>query len=766
MFLRRRAVSRERFAVEDDVKEAGRQRVQVVGRRRRPACFVGRRTVECSARRGDRFADPADEVVVGEDQVAPGHDKVGRAHVAVDETVAVQHIEGFAHRPQPGESQRLRGTLAQVFGEQRQDPRVTAQRRAVDPGHEGGELVLAPRRRDFEDAGDGLVLQMRPRQPVGAHGAVPGLLVMTHLGDIGPFVFPSTVELHDLERGAHAARSEALDYAVFAAPERHDLIFGPEPRRRRRWRRRRLAQQGREARVERGRFAALRRLVRHARSQHVQGLAVGLVVSAFEQDAQAGAQRVAVRAGVCGVQPLRAHFRRRGRRPFSGRGAGRGHALFGRELGQLEAGEDGRIVVPDENRLRRQVAVQDRRVVQGLAMHLAQRAQCRPGEGQPCRGIPRRIPRALFDGGCQRVGDREEVHFARVAGRRLPGIEYAGRPGMPLQAAQRLELPSRSGLGVRLVARGQVVEMQDHVVGPRGVDTLVYAVKPFLRRRATLQVDIAGEPTQGTVEGDGALRCQKKAEPPDLLRAQCRRRVEIERLAPLLQRAEPHSADHSAGQLPSVRRFARQQHDAVHVTEVRYRPAATRPDLARLDRDSIRLLDHEVGVSVDPPSRPVLDFDDAHADRTDGDQVDLVRLELVRDRPGEVGQQQPLVVAGPQRRLDAALEMLERRAFALVGEWPAVERRHVHVAVPKNDAAQHTLTSRVGARGEPAVGLVAARSSGSGLHRSADGGPSRRVPAVPVGSGRLLRCRRWSWPRRGGSTSRSRRRPGGRARVR
>lgn len=325
--------------------------------------------------------------------------------------------------------------------------------------------------------------------------------------------------------------------------------------------------------------------------------------------------------------------------------------------------------------------MQDWRAVHRLPVQLAQRAQRRPGESQPRRGVPLRVRRALIDGRSQRVGDGEEVHLPRVAGRRLPGIEHARRPGVQLQPVQRLELPFRSGLGIRLVARREVVEMKDHLVVPGGVNPLVHAVEPFRRGGAALQVDVAGEPPQGTVDGNGTLWLQESAEPRDLLRAQCRRRVEIDGLAPLLQRAEPHPPDDPAGQFPYPRRLSRQQDHAVYAPDVRHGLAASGPDLPGLVRDPVRLLFHQVRVLVDPSPRPVLDLDDPHTRRTDGDHVDLVRLELVRDRPGQVGQQHPPVVAGPQRRLDAASEMFERRALALVGERPAREMNDLHRAV-------------------------------------------------------------------------------------
>ena len=60
------------------------------------------------------------------------------------EAVAVQHVEGFAHRPQPEEGQRVGGGLVEIVHEQRQDLNGITQRPAFDPGHERRELVLAP----------------------------------------------------------------------------------------------------------------------------------------------------------------------------------------------------------------------------------------------------------------------------------------------------------------------------------------------------------------------------------------------------------------------------------------------------------------------------------------------------------------------------------------------------------------------------------------------------------------------------------------------
>ena len=306
-------------------------------------------------------------------------------------------------------------------------------------------------------------------------------------------------------------------------------------------------------------------------------------------------------------------------------------------------------------------------------MQLAQSAQRSPGEGQPRRSVPRRVRRTLLGGRGQRVGNGEKVHLARVARRRLPGIHDPRRPGVQLQPVQRLELPLRAGLGVRFVARRQVVEMQDHLVMPRGVNAVVYAVETLGRGSAPLQVDIASEPAQGTVEGHGALRFQEPAEPRNLLRPQGRSRVETDDLPPVLQRAELHPPDDPAGQLLHGLRLARQQDHAVDAPEVWYGLAGGGSDLASLIRDLVRLLIHEVGVFIDPSSRPVLHLDDAHAGWTDGDHVDLVRLEPMRYRPGEVGQQYPVIVPGAERRLDSAPDVFEGRALALVGERPAVE---------------------------------------------------------------------------------------------
>ena len=388
----------------------------------------------------------------------------------------------------------------------------------------------------------------------------------------------------------------------------------------------------------------------------------------------------------------------------SGRRPRRRHASFGRNLRQLEAGEDRCVVVPDEDRLRREVAVQDRCVVHRLAMQLVQGVQRGPREGQPRRGVPGPVRCALLKGRGQRVGDGEEVHLARVAGGRLPGVEHTRRPGVQLQPTQCLALPAGPRFRVRCIACRQVVEVQNDLVLAGGVDAPIDAVEPLDRGRAPFEVDVAGEPPQRAVEGDSTPGFQATAEKGDLLRAQRWCSVEVDGLAPLFQRAEPHTPDDPAGQLRHVRRFARQQDHAVHAAEVRYGLARGGPDLAGLVRDLVRLLFHEVRVLIDPSPRPVLDLDDAHARRTDGHHVDLVRLELVRDRPGEVGQQNPQVAVAAERRFDAVFEMFECGAFALVGERPAVDWRHSHFVGPGcRIAVEHTTLRGPGPSPTPAM---------------------------------------------------------------
>jgi hypothetical protein len=62
-----------------------------------------------------------------------------------------------------------------------------------------------------------------------------------------------------------------------------------------------------------------------------------------------------------------------------------------------------------------------------------------------------------------------------------------------LKLVERVVLPTNSGLGVSLLARGQVIEVENDAVLPRGM-TLVNPVKTLFLGRLEFEIYVAGEP--------------------------------------------------------------------------------------------------------------------------------------------------------------------------------------------------------------------------------------------------------------------------------
>ena len=317
-------------------------------------------------------------------------------------------------------------------------------------------------------------------------------------------------------------------------------------------------------------------------------------------------------------------------------------------------------------------------VVRGRAVQLPQGANRAPREGEPLRRRPRRVRLPFLDRRRGRVDDREEMHLAGVTGRVLKRIEDAGRPAVQLQPLQRLELSARFLPGVRVVARGKVVQVQQHAILTGGMNAGIDAVEPLLLRAPRLQVDVLREPAQPAVEGDYALRLQQAAQARHLRRAQRRRvrDVEPDGALPLLQRMHADAANAATGKRLHPGRFAGQQDRSADAAESRNGPAQRGADPAGLVRDLVGFVRHHVRVGVDPLRRPVLDFDDPDARRADGDEIDFVRLQPVVDRERQIRQEDPDVVA--ERRPEAAPDVLERLALAVVGERSARETSDVH----------------------------------------------------------------------------------------
>ena len=105
-------------------------------------------------------------------------------------------------------------------------------------------------------------------------------------------------------------------------------------------------------------------------------------------------------------------------------------------------------------------------------------------------------------------------------------------------------------------------------------------------------------------------------------------------------------------------------------------PAAPADDVYALAAGFFHVLFGREPFRYDPLRGPVLDFDDPDARRADGDEVDFVRLQPVVDRERQIRQEDPDVVA--ERRPEAAPDVLERLALAVVGERSARKISDVH----------------------------------------------------------------------------------------
>ena len=91
------------------------------------------------------------------------------------------------------------------------------------------------------------------------------------------------------------------------------------------------------------------------------------------------------------------------------------------------------------------------------------------------------------------------------------GIQNPRRPGVQLQAVQGFKLPFRLGLGVLVIARGQVVEMEDNSIPPSRVASLVDAAETLFLWASEFQVDVSSKPSQRDVHGHCNLRLQDVA---------------------------------------------------------------------------------------------------------------------------------------------------------------------------------------------------------------------------------------------------------------
>ena len=234
--------------------------------------------------------------------------------------------------------------------------------------------------------------------------------VTHHLGDVrAEILLRIAVDLYHLEGGADAARTEFGDNPVILAIEAHHLILGPEPRRRR-WRRRgRFTEQFRQRTVQVGRRRARCTVRRRPSGHRLFGGAGQFVVPSVEQHAQGSTQRVYVGAPVGRATAVGTHLGRHRIVPVV-RVRRRRHGDFRRNARVLEAGQDRRVVMPHQNRARRQIAVQQGLVTVTRRVQLLHCPDGAAGEAHPRRRVPLVVLDAFDDAGCRRISHREERH--------------------------------------------------------------------------------------------------------------------------------------------------------------------------------------------------------------------------------------------------------------------------------------------------------------------------------------------------------------------
>ena len=213
----------------------------------------------------------------------------------------------------------------------------------------------------------------------------------------------------------------------------------------------------------------------------------------------------------------------------------------------LEADQDRRVVMPDQNRVRRQIAVQEGLVTVTRRVQLLHCPDGATGEAHPRHRVPLVVLDAFDNAGCCRIGHREERHLTRITRLFLERVDDAGRPRVLLQVTQRIVFAPCLRLGIRFVTGRQVVKMQDYTLLPRSVRRSVDAVEPLVRRRLQFQARVAGEPCQITRHGYAATRLQQARRHPDLRRRQHRRDIDGNRFPPHTERAETNAAHASAG---------------------------------------------------------------------------------------------------------------------------------------------------------------------------------------------------------------------------
>ena len=395
-------------------------------------------------------------------------------------------------------------------------------------------------------------------------------LVGNDLGDIcAELLLRGAVDPHHLERSPGAAGTEARDDPIVLIAEAYDLVFRPESRRwRRRWRDR-LAQQSGQRRFDILQRSPRLGVVHHSLGQRVQDSCAGFVFPLREQRPQTSAQRIHVGSMIRGPTALGANFGSNRVVPSVHRGIGGSHGNVRRDSSVLEAGQDRRVVVLDEKRPPREVSMHHGLFVFTGLVQFPERTNGATREVQTRRRIPFVIGCAFLDAGRSGIGQREEGDLTLISGCILVGIEDTWRPAMQLQPKQRLEFASRPRLRLWIVARGQIIEVQNHPILPCGMGPPVNPVEPLVGRRLELQAGVAGQPLQRAVHCDLAIWRQSVGEHPDLLRRQRARRIETNRVPPGLERVERNAPNDPALEPTDLGGCLGDQERAVHPPEAR-----------------------------------------------------------------------------------------------------------------------------------------------------------------------------------------------------
>jgi hypothetical protein len=140
----------------------------------------------------------------------------------------------------------------------------------------------------------------------------------------------------------------------------------------------------------------------------------------------------------------------------------------------------------------------------------------------------------------------------------------------------------------------------------------------------SLQIDQAGESAQLAIQGDFRRWLQQFRRPFDLVGRQPGWAIQRQQLAPFRQPEYRHAARLRPLAGFKAQLAARQQQSGGDKPWIETL-AQLAGDSLGLGIDPLRFLLDRERLLLQPSRVPVLDLDDAHARRTDSDQVDLVR---------------------------------------------------------------------------------------------------------------------------------------------